>query len=123
MRKIIAYIATSNDQSANRHLGGYGTFGRLIAEQLARSDAQIIVAGRDAIKGEALAASLNNVGFVCCDARNKDSLRDATSGAHLVINAAGPLQAKDCSIPQICIENGCHYIDLGDGREYVAGIG
>src|SRR5262249_39488089 len=40
----------------------------------------------------------------------------------LVINASGPFQAKDYSIPETCIEQGCHYIDLGDGREYVAGI-
>src|SRR6185436_4899352 len=46
----------------------------------------------------------------------------ALSDAHLVINASGPFQARDYSIPQACIEQGCHYIDLGDGREYVAGI-
>ncbi|HEV3083638.1 MAG TPA: saccharopine dehydrogenase NADP-binding domain-containing protein [Gemmataceae bacterium] len=102
-------------------LGGYGTFGRLIAEQLGRSDAQLIIAGRDAIKGQAFAASLK-AGFIRCDARSRDSLRDAVSGTQLVINASGPFQGKDYSIPQTCIEHGCHYIDLGDGREYVAGI-
>src|SRR5262249_54024083 len=102
-------------------LGGYGTFGRLIAEQLARSDAEGIVAGRDAVKGQAFAASLK-AGFVFCDMKRKDALRGAVAGTQLVINAAGPFQAKDYSIPQLCIEQGCHYIDLGDGREYVAGI-
>jgi len=102
-------------------LGGYGTFGSLIAEQLARSNAQITIAGRDAIKGRAFAASLE-ASFVRCDASSRASLRDAVSGTQLVINAAGPFQAKDYSIPQLCIEHGCHYIDLGDGREYVAGI-
>jgi hypothetical protein len=103
-------------------LGGYGTFGTLIAEQLTRSDARVILAGRNARKGLALADSLG-VEFVPCDARNKTSLRDAVAGGHLVINAAGPFQATDYSIPQTCIECGCHYIDLGDGRAYVAGIG
>src|SRR4051812_18404228 len=103
-------------------LGGYGTFGNLIAEQLAHADVQLILAGRDAAKGQAVAASLN-AGFVCCDARNPDALREAVSGTQLVINAAGPFQAKDYSIPQLCIERGCNYIDLGDGRDYVAGIG
>ena len=102
-------------------LGGYGSFGSLIAEQLARSDAQVMIAGRDAIKGQAFAASLE-AGFVRCDAKSRASLRATVSGTQLVINAAGPFQAKDYSIPQMCIENGCHYIDLGDGREYVAGI-
>jgi NAD(P)-dependent dehydrogenase (short-subunit alcohol dehydrogenase family) len=103
-------------------LGGYGTFGSLIAEQLARSDAQVIIAGRDALKGQAFADSLK-LGFVRCDATNRDSLRDTVVGTQLVINAAGPFQAKDYTISQMCIEHGCHYIDLGDGREYVAGIG
>jgi hypothetical protein len=49
-------------------------------------------------------------------------LRKLVSGALLVVNAAGPFQATDYSIPQTCIEQGCHYIDLGDGREYVAGV-
>src|SRR5260370_1695499 len=103
-------------------LGGYGTFGRLIADQLAQADRQMVIAGRDAIKGHAVAASLD-AGFVRCDATSRDSLLAATTGADLVINAAGPFQARDYSIPQTCIEQGCHYIDLGDGREYVAGIG
>ncbi len=103
-------------------LGGYGTFGSLIAEQLAHSEAEVVIAGRDAGKGQAFAASLQ-VGFVHCDASSNDSLRDTISGAQLVINAAGPFQAKDYSIPQMCIDQGCHYIDLGDGRDYVAGIG
>jgi saccharopine dehydrogenase-like NADP-dependent oxidoreductase len=102
-------------------LGGYGTFGSLIADQLARPDAQLVIAGRDARKGQAFASSLA-AGFVRCDARSKASLRDVVSGTNLLINAAGPFQTKDYSIPQTCIEHGCHYVDLGDGREYVAGI-
>src|SRR5207247_341631 len=89
-------------------LGGYGTFGSLIAEQLARSDTQVIIAGRDATKGRAFAASIR-AGFVPCDARSGSSLRDVVSGARLVINAAGPFQATDYSIPQLCVEYGCHY--------------
>jgi saccharopine dehydrogenase-like NADP-dependent oxidoreductase len=102
-------------------LGGYGTFGRLIAEQLARPGVKLVIAGRDVVKGQAYARSLNAV-FVRCDATNAASLGEAIAGAHLVINASGPFQAQDYSIPRSCIEQGCHYIDLGDGREYVAGV-
>jgi hypothetical protein len=45
------------------------------------------------------------------------------AGARLVVNASGPFPARDYSIPQVCIEHGCHYLDLGDGREYVSEIG
>ena len=103
-------------------LGGYGTFGSLIAEQLARSNAQVVVAGRDTNKGQAFATALR-VGFRHCDARNTTSLHDLVAGTQLVINAAGPFQVKDYSIPQACIDHGCNYIDLGDGREYVTEIG
>lgn len=102
-------------------LGGYGTFGSLIAEQLAPSDARVIIAGRDAKRGRAFADSLR-LDFVQCDATNRDSLQHAVAQAQLVINAAGPFQATDYTIPQTCIDQGCHYIDLGDGRDYVAGI-
>jgi NAD(P)-dependent dehydrogenase (short-subunit alcohol dehydrogenase family) len=103
-------------------LGGSGTFGRLIADQLAGCGAEVFIAGRDAIKGRATAESLK-VRFVRCDARNRASLNEAISGAFLLINASGPFQAMDYSIAQASIEHGCHYIDLGDGRDYVAGIG
>src|SRR5262249_5255532 len=102
-------------------LGGCGSCGRLVAEQLARPGVRLMIAGRDHAKGQAYARSLN-AEFVCCDGTNAASLRETIAGAYLVINASGPFQAKDYSIPETCIEQGCHYIDLGDGREYVAGI-
>jgi saccharopine dehydrogenase-like NADP-dependent oxidoreductase len=103
-------------------LGGYGTFGSLIADQLASSDAQVFLAGRDVVKGQALAASLQ-VGFVRCDARSEASLRDTVCGTQLVINAAGPFQAKDYSIPQLCMEQGCHYLDLATDESMSVGLG
>jgi ketosteroid isomerase-like protein len=102
-------------------LGGYGTFGRLIADQFAASGAEVVIAGRDQVKGQAFADSLK-AGFNRCDARSPVSLAETLRGTQLLINAAGQFQARDYSIPQACIEHGCHYIDLGDGREYVAGI-
>jgi saccharopine dehydrogenase-like NADP-dependent oxidoreductase len=103
-------------------LGGYGAFGRHIAEDLANhSDAQIVIAGRRAATGQAFADSLA-ASLVQCDATHPASLKAAVRGAGLVINASGPFQAQDYSIPQACIDAGSHYIDLADGREYVANI-
>ena len=102
-------------------LGGYGTYGSLIAEQLTASGTQVIIAGRDAVKAEHFAGPLN-ADFARCDVSDAVSLRQTILGAYLVINASGPFQAKDYAIPEACIEEGCHYIDLGDGRDYVAGI-
>jgi hypothetical protein len=103
-------------------LGGYGTFGRHIAERLAAlSDAQVTIAGRHPEKGIPIAKSLN-AEFRPCDANNSTSLRNAVEGAWLVINASGPFRAGDYSIPQTCLGVGCHYIDIADGRDYVANI-
>jgi short-subunit dehydrogenase involved in D-alanine esterification of teichoic acids len=102
-------------------LGGYGTYGRLIAEQLAHLNVELIIAGRNEVKGKAFANSIG-AKFSLCDVKNRVSLQTTISGANLVINAAGPFQAKDYTIPQVCIDQRCHYIDLGDGREYVTEI-
>jgi saccharopine dehydrogenase-like NADP-dependent oxidoreductase len=103
-------------------LGGYGTFGRHVSEGLAgRADARLVIAGRSVARGQALASKLA-AEFVTCDAGQPDSLKSAAHDAWLVINAAGPFQGQDYAIPQVCIDAGCHYIDLADAREYVANI-
>ena len=103
-------------------LGGYGTFGRNIAEQLAvLPDARVTIAGRRPERAQAFAESLG-AAFRRCDARDEVSLRGAIDDAWLVVNASGPFRAGDYAIPQACIEAGCHYIDLADGRDYVAEI-
>jgi saccharopine dehydrogenase-like NADP-dependent oxidoreductase len=40
-----------------------------------------------------------------------------------VVHTAGPFQDQDYSVAHAAIEAGCHYIDLADGRQFVAGIG
>jgi hypothetical protein len=98
-------------------IGGYGTFGSLVSEQLHNS-ANLAIAGRNAEAGEKF-ANLIDAGFILCDASDKRSLRKAISGASIVINASGPFMPNDYLIPQTCIEEKCHYLDLADNREYV----
>lgn len=102
-------------------LGGYGTFGSLITEQLAKTDAYITIAGRNTRKGQAFAEQ-HQVNFLQCDVNQPQDLATAINKQWLVINASGPFQAQDYRIPRACIAAGCNYIDLGDGRDYVAGI-
>ncbi len=40
----------------------------------------------------------------------------------IVINTCGPFQAQDYFVSQACIDYGCHYVDLADGREFVCNI-
>lgn len=98
-------------------LGGYGTFGSLISDQLVKS-ARVVVAGRNQETGQKFADSIG-ANFALCDAKNKESLQKIISGAFIVVNASGPFLPNDYSIPQTCIEENCHYIDLADDRKYV----
>lgn len=103
-------------------LGGYGTFGRHITQSLSTwPGAQVTVAGRRRDKGAPFAESLG-VDFRQCDAHKPESLRNALEDAWLLVNTAGPFKAADYSIPQTAIRAGCHYLDLADGRDYVADI-
>ncbi len=98
-------------------IGGYGTFGSLISEQLHNS-ANLVIAGRNEEAGEKFADSID-AKFVLCNVKDKQALQNAISGASIVINASGSFLPNDYSIPEICIEKKCHYMDLADNREYV----
>src|SRR5690606_36611587 len=40
----------------------------------------------------------------------------------IVIHTSGPFQSQGYEVAEACIDCGAHYIDLADGREFVAGI-
>ncbi|MEM7463869.1 MAG: saccharopine dehydrogenase NADP-binding domain-containing protein, partial [Pseudomonadota bacterium] len=40
----------------------------------------------------------------------------------IVIHTSGPYQGQDYNVARACIDFGCHYIDLADGRDFVSGI-
>ncbi len=107
-------------------LGGYGFFGARIAAALA-SDTRIrlLIGGRDAARAAAMGQKLGlgpARGFGV-DARRADLAdRLAALGVQLVIHTAGPFQGQAYDVPRAAIEAGCHYVDLADGRRFVAGI-
>src|SRR6185437_1605517 len=43
-------------------------------------------------------------------------------GVDLIIHTAGPFQGQDYRVARGAVAAGCHYIDLADGRQFVAGI-
>jgi hypothetical protein len=109
-------------------LGGYGAFGALAAERLARvPNIEVIVAGRSEGKAQAFAQRLGSaartqVRGVGLDARN---IRESTLAAiqpAVLINAIGPYQTQDYRVARACIDAGAHYIDLADARTFVVGI-
>lgn len=108
-------------------IGGYGFFGNIITRRLAADPAiRVVIAGRDAEKCRLLAAELqkspNLPLYHALDlGRDLAAVLEQVK-PDIVINAAGPFQGQDYKTPETCIGANCHYIDLADGRDYVAGF-
>jgi hypothetical protein len=110
-------------------LGGYGAFGRRVAERLARVPGiEVIVAGRTLAQAEACAGALGTAArakvIPACLDGGMISPADLRHGQPTVlINATGPYQSHDYRLAQACIAAGVHYLDLADARAFVEGIG
>jgi saccharopine dehydrogenase-like NADP-dependent oxidoreductase len=99
-------------------IGGYGNFGARICRALTDNpDVQLIAAGRNPDS----ARFGSRVESARLDLESPDFVSDleALSPA-LVIHCAGPFQGQDYRVAQAAISAGAHYIDLADGREFVA---
>ena len=111
-------------------LGGYGHFGSRICRALAHNDgATLIIAGRDAAKAEKFASALG----ATHDAAHESEALDHTAvdlaerlrslSINVVVHTCGPFQRQDYHVARACVDAAAHYIDLADGRAFVAGIG
>lgn len=108
-------------------LGGYGFFGARICAALAADPAiRLIVAGRDIAQASALASQLG-LGIEQAQAIDATApglaARLAALQVGTVIHTAGPFQGQDYAVARAAIDAGANYIDLADGRDFVAGIG
>ncbi|MBM3344734.1 MAG: saccharopine dehydrogenase [Betaproteobacteria bacterium] len=104
-------------------LGGYGHFGGRIGRALA-ADATLIIAGRDAAKAQAAAHALPGAheGVVLDYTTHDLAQRIRALRAHAVVHTCGPFQGQRYHVALACIEARTNYIDLADGRAFVAGI-
>jgi hypothetical protein len=110
-------------------LGGYGTFGRRLA-QLLTDDSQLtlVIAGRSLAKAQRLCAELLSLGTVI--PAELDRARDVEPqlraiAPDLVVDASGPFQAygeNPYRVVEAAITLGIHYLDLSDGADFVRGI-
>jgi saccharopine dehydrogenase-like NADP-dependent oxidoreductase len=107
-------------------LGGYGFFGHRICASLASNTSiRLLVAGRhlDRALETARRLGLGTDQALLLDANHNDfGHLVKESGADILIHTAGPFQQQDYGVARAAIEAGCHYIDLADGRQFVAGI-
>lgn len=111
-------------------LGGYGNFGSKIARRLVGDAAiELIIAGRSINKARAFSEKLEAISGKKCRALLLDTTSTdfpktlANSGAQLLIHTSGPFQSQNYCVAEACINNGIHYIDLADGRDFVSNFG
>ncbi|WP_020408378.1 saccharopine dehydrogenase family protein [Hahella ganghwensis] len=111
-------------------IGGYGNFGRFISRMLAREpDLQLIIAGRNLQKAQQQVTRLGSfhrsspppeAAYIDIHRNLAEALK--TIAPDVVIHTSGPYQSQGYGVAEACIEQGCHYIDLADAREFVANI-
>ena len=107
-------------------LGGYGFFGSRICQAIATDpNIHLIIGGRDARKAQEQAKklNLNSLQGLGIDAQNPD-LHNLLMQlkVNTVIHTAGPFQGQNYAVAKAAIRAGANYIDLADGRDFVAGI-
>jgi len=109
-------------------VGGYGAFGALVSERLARNaDLDVIVAGRRPDMARAAVARLAPNAAARLEAAEIDATKPHLDALRrlkpsVIVNASGPFQTQDYTLARAAIAIGAHCVDLADARGYVAGI-
>ncbi len=107
-------------------LGGYGFFGKRIGAALAQEpDIRVLIAGRHLDKARSAARELGLAPeqALQLDAQLPQLAAELSShGIDTVIHTAGPFQGQGYEVARAAIAAGANYIDLADGRDFVAGI-
>jgi saccharopine dehydrogenase-like NADP-dependent oxidoreductase len=107
-------------------IGAGGVFGSRLVEGLLRNGFGVVVASRNERRAEALAGQLRGV-FPDADiatARIDTATATPTdliaTGATIIADAAGPFQGAEPTVARAAIAAGLSYVDLADGRDFVA---
>lgn len=100
--------------------GGYGTFGSIVARELACQGIPVTIAGRDRTRAESFAKSLGTEHRgVIADVTNRISCRSMLQDQTVAVNCAGPFGPFADTLLQACLDCGCHYVDIADDRQYL----
>ncbi len=97
-------------------IGGTGNFGARICRRLATEAGIAIIA-----TGRARSPSPDAIGYARLDMNAAAFVADlAALKPAVVIHCAGPFQGQDYRVARATLAAGAHYLDLADGREFVA---
>lgn len=103
-------------------IGATGVFGSRLAERAALEPGlALTLAARDGAKLQTLAARLGGLPVRRLDRGRLTAA--GLAGFDVVVDAAGPFQASAPTVIDAAIAAGVHYVDLADGRDFVAAIG
>lgn len=107
-------------------IGAGGVFGSRLAEGLLRHDFDVVVAGRSRARAEGVAGRLRaafpggRVEVAVLDTATLTPEPLKATGATIVADMAGPFQGAQPTSARAAIAAGLHYVDLADGRDFVA---
>ncbi|MGI8312327.1 saccharopine dehydrogenase NADP-binding domain-containing protein [Saccharopolyspora hattusasensis] len=94
-------------------LGGYGEVGTTAVRRLcAHGYDRIRVGGRNPSRGRTLSGDLPGIDLSYVDIGEPESLKEFCSGAHLVVNCAGPSYHILDTVARAALEAGAHYVDV-----------
>ncbi|WP_376087184.1 saccharopine dehydrogenase NADP-binding domain-containing protein [Roseomonas sp. CCTCC AB2023176] len=100
-------------------LGGTGAFGERLVRGLAREEFAVIVGARGLPRVEALAREVG-AAAAQLDAEALTAEQFRALDAWAVVDASGPFVAGRWGVARAAIGAGAHYLDLADGRAFVA---
>ena len=103
-------------------IGGYGGFGAKLVRRLIAAKHDVFVGGRCLEKAQRFCETQSRASPVWVDRSNDVAAILQDHAPDLVIDAAGPFQRSGYNVPKACVAQGCSYLDLADGRDFVSGI-
>lgn len=102
-------------------IGGYGGFGARLSRRLLATGHEVYVGGRSVEKARAFCARIGAEPVLVDRTGDlRPLLRDLRPD--VLIDAAGPFQGSGYALPEACIAERVHYLDLADARDFVWGI-
>jgi len=105
-------------------LGGYGNFGARICRALAADAAQTVIAAGRHPRAAPQDFAQRGITPATLDMASRDfSAQLRALAPDIVIHCIGPFQGQDYRVAEAAMACGAHYIDLADGRDFVANFG
>ena len=101
-------------------IGGLGNFGARICRRLALDAGLTLIATSRRADSASHSASIDTAVLDISSSRFADQLKSLEPD--LVIHCAGPFQGQDYRVALASLACGANYVDIADGREFVAGF-